>query len=163
MVDDMTQSDDEVSIMSRAIGCETDHARARVGVLIRESYRRRQPIWLAIRGGGFVSGIIQRIEADGVKTMWGHLTEWPWIVDAQLPDPVPQPLPLIGRDRVLAEELTKELRARTFHPTTRPWELSRGNAYDVQFEGPDVGPSVHIFTVSVTLKSVTDRRDLPPG
>lgn len=60
-------------------------------------------------------------------------------------------LPLIGRDRVLAEKLAKELRSSTNHNTRGPYETPRGAKYDVQFTDENDKPTGHIFQVSIEL------------
>jgi len=62
-------------------------------------------------------------------------------------------LPLIGRDRVLADKLVKELKASARHNTRGPYETRRGASFDVQLTDENDIPTGHVFKVSVELAS----------
>ncbi len=79
------------------------------------------------------------------------------MTDEMTDEPTAQRLSLIGRDRVLANKLLKELHSKTYHPTLKPWETRRGGQYDVQLvlkEGKREVPTGHVFRVTVELIEV---------
>ncbi len=64
-------------------------------------------------------------------------------------------LRLIGRDRVLADKLVKELKATANHNTRGPYETRRGGFFDVQLTDEHDVPTGHVFRVSIVLLGVS--------
>jgi hypothetical protein len=58
-------------------------------------------------------------------------------------------LPLIGRDRVLANKLARTLAKEVNH--TGPFETLRGNSFEVQITNDKDVPTGHIFDVRIEL------------
>lgn len=58
-------------------------------------------------------------------------------------------LPLIGRDRVLANKLARTLAKEVNH--TGPFEILRGSSFEVQITNDKDVPTGHIFGVEIKL------------
>jgi hypothetical protein len=64
-------------------------------------------------------------------------------------------LRLIGRDRVLADKLVKELKLAANHNTRGPYETRRGGFFDVEMIDEQGKRTGHIFRVSIELLGVS--------
>ena len=71
---------------------------------------------------------------------------------------------IIGRDRVLIEQLAKTIRdsVRRTHETTDPREDQRGSHFDVRVLDANGNRSGHVARVTVTLMSIAKVEGVAP-